>query len=80
MKKAITFYMNEELGEIVETVAHLGFSGESTLMKIDLLSDILGYCENLQETLMEDYEDELIEIADEINANSSSPLFVQGSA
>tara|TARA_R110000824_G_scaffold19230_1_gene74886 strand:- start:174 stop:383 length:210 start_codon:yes stop_codon:yes gene_type:complete len=47
MKKAITFYFDEESGEMIKTKIHNDFEKADSLMKADVLNDCLGYIENL---------------------------------
>ena len=47
MKKAITFYYDEESGELAKTTIHDDFKRVDSLMKADVLQDCLGTIENL---------------------------------
>jgi|TARA_R110000823_G_scaffold189517_6_gene321336 hypothetical protein len=47
MKKAITFYYDEESGELAKTTIHDDFKIVDSLMKADVLQDCLGTIENL---------------------------------
>jgi|15BtaG_2_1085339.scaffolds.fasta_scaffold01494_9 hypothetical protein len=47
MKKVITFYFDEESGEMRKTQIHNDFDKTDNLMKADVIKDCLGYLENL---------------------------------
>jgi len=67
MKKAITFYMDEETGELDRVDENPEFVKETPLFRMDILQDIINWCEGLKEESGENFKDSLIRVG-ELNA------------
>ena len=58
MKKAITFYFNDDSGELAKTTVHAGFQRVDSLMQADVLQDCLGKLDDLYNNSNNQYWDE----------------------
>lgn len=61
MKRAVTFYYNEETGELAKVDFSEAFKNESALMRADVMGDIRNIVDKDYEESVDDAEDELVE-------------------
>lgn len=61
MKKAITFYMNEDTGELEKVSKTELFQAQSCIFRMDIFGDIIGYCRSEMSSDIVEFEEFCIE-------------------